>query len=170
MKSNHRVLSVCAVATLLIGCGGGSGSPIVSTGLPSTANDAMGSARLPSAHALVPDAIHRDVSSVVTILHKGKPTDKGSWVKLYDDKGKEVASGKTGANGDAVLRNVPQRLALRLKFQVKREKCVGQFPNIRCHTFNQEYGWPGVDKMHSPPFPATLECDVIKHKNLCKKT
>lgn len=130
----------------------------------------MGSATLPSTHALIPEAIHHDVSSVVTILHKGKPTQKGSWVKLYDDKGKEVASGKTGQNGNAVLRNVPQDAPLRLKFRVRHEDCTGKFPNIECHASSLVFNWPALDKLHRPPFPAALECDFIRHKNVCKKT
>jgi hypothetical protein len=71
---NHGALLVCSVATLLlVGCGGGGGNPIVSTPFSSTPNGTTGLARLPSAQAGVPEVIHPDVASDVTILYAGRP-------------------------------------------------------------------------------------------------
>ena len=164
--SNSRVLSSYAIATLLLaGCGGG--SPIVSTPFSSTSSNATGLARLPSAQTVLPEAIHPDVNSVVTVLYKGRPVLQGSWVKLEDDKGKEVAFAKTGPNGNATLRKVPQQTPLRLWVSATYEACVRKGGTVHCHQTASDLIWPPQHKLQPPPFPAALECDINKYT--CKK-
>lgn len=157
LARSRYALTMCAAIAILAGCGGG-GNPFGSSGIP-------------SAQSVVPQAIHADVTSVVTVLYKGKPTLKGSRAVLFNAKGEEVRRAVTGVNGNLRFPNVPQKLALRLVFQVAWEDCTGKFPNRTCIKDGILLHWPGVDKVLPPPFPATLECNYgVKSKQLCERT
>ena len=159
---NDRGLLVCAFATaLLVGCE--SSSPIVSTPFASARSDAMGPPGVPS--AVHPNA----VATVVTILYGGKPILRGSKAWLLNDQDEIIRQDVTDADGIAGFRNVPQTLALKLKYLAKYITCKGEFPNRECSEKESLYEWPGLGKVHAPPFPATLECDDNAIRELCKK-
>lgn len=155
---SRYALTLCAAAAILAGCGGGNGNPLGPNGLP-------------SARAVVPPAMRAAVTSVVvTVLYKGKPTLKGSKAVLFNGKGQEVRRAVAGTNGNLRFPNVPQKLALRLGFQVAWEDCTGKSPNRTCTKHGVILYWPGVDKVAPPPFPTNLVCDYgVIRRELCSK-
>ena len=94
LAHSRCALTICVAIAILAGCGGGSGSPIGTTGLP-------------SAQEFVPRAAAPFLTAYFTVKYQGKPR-AGVPVTLSLDKyisagGKLISKGKTNQMGKVTL-------------------------------------------------------------------